>query len=121
VPAHLLMELVAGPPITEYVEAHALGYAARIELMIAVCEGGAARARPRHHPSGPEARQRLVSDDGRPKILDFGIARANGLDVDSILQTAQGELLGTVPYMSPSVCVVLLEKSTPVATFMPWA
>jgi serine/threonine protein kinase len=101
VPAHLVMELVTGPPITEYVEAQALGYAARIELMIAVCE-----AVQHAHDRGVIHRDLkpanvLVSDDGRPKILDFGIARATGLDVDSILQTAQGALFGTVPYMSP--------------------
>jgi Protein kinase domain len=33
VPAHLVMELVTGPPITEYVDAQALDYAAPIELM----------------------------------------------------------------------------------------
>jgi serine/threonine protein kinase len=101
VPAHLVMELVTGPPITEYVEAQALGYAARIELMMAVCE-----AVQHAHDRGIVHRDLkpanvLVSDDGRPKILDFGIARATGLDVDSILLTAQGELVGTVPYMSP--------------------
>jgi len=101
VPAHLVMEFVTGPPITEYVEAHALGYAARMKLMIAVCD-----AVQHAHDRGIIHRDLkpanvLVSDDGQPKILDFGIARATGLDVDSILQTAQGELLGTVPYMSP--------------------
>lgn len=101
VPAHLVMELVTGPPITEYVEAQALGYTARIELMMAVCE-----AVQHAHDRGVIHRDLkpanvLVSDDGRPKILDFGIARATGLDVDSILQTAQGALFGTVPYMSP--------------------
>lgn len=101
VPAHLVMELVTGPPITEYVDAQALGYAARIELMIAVCE-----AVQHAHDRGVIHRDLkpgnvLVSDGGRPKILDFGIARATGVDLHSILQTVQGELLGTVPYMSP--------------------
>jgi serine/threonine protein kinase len=95
------MELVTGPPITEYVDAQALGCAARIELMIAVCE-----AVQHAHDRGVIHRDLkpgnvLVSDGGRPKVLDFGIARATGVDLHSILQTVQGELLGTVPYMSP--------------------
>ena len=101
VPAHLVMEFVTGPPITEYVDAQALRYPARIELMIAVSD-----AVQHAHDRGIIHRDLkpanvLVSHDGRPKILDFGIARATGRDLDSILKTAQGELLGTVPYMSP--------------------
>jgi serine/threonine protein kinase len=41
-----------------------------------------------------------VSDSGQPKILDFGIARALGRDAHS-MQTAQGQLVGTLAYMSP--------------------
>jgi serine/threonine protein kinase len=101
VPAHLVMELVSGPPVTEYVRAHALSYTDRIELTIAICE-----AVQHAHDRGIVHRDLkpanvLVSDDGRPKVLDFGIARATGLDVDSTRQTAHGELLGTLAYMSP--------------------
>lgn len=39
---------------------------------------------------------------GRPKILDFGIAKATGTDVQIMtLQTDAGDIIGTVPYMSP--------------------
>src|SRR5262245_31309130 len=37
-PAHLVMELVAGPPITEYAQAHKLSIAERVELVVMVCE-----------------------------------------------------------------------------------
>ncbi|MBX3403391.1 MAG: serine/threonine protein kinase [Phycisphaeraceae bacterium] len=50
----------------------------------------------------------LVVDDpdalgrGRPKVLDFGVARATDGDiVAATLQTDVGQLVGTVPYMSP--------------------
>ena len=100
-PAHLVLELVTGPPITEYVQARALDHPARIQLMIAVCE-----AVQHAHERGIVHRDLkpanvLVSDTGVPKVLDFGIARATGLDVQSSIHTAHGQFLGTLAYMSP--------------------
>jgi eukaryotic-like serine/threonine-protein kinase len=101
VPAHLVMELVTGPPITEYVQAHALDRGARLQLMIDVCH-----AVQHAHERGIVHRDLkpanvLVSDAGVPKVLDFGIARATGLDVQSSIRTAHGQFLGTLAYMSP--------------------
>jgi non-specific serine/threonine protein kinase/serine/threonine-protein kinase len=101
VPAHLVMELVSGPPITEYVRAHALGPAARIELLIDVCHAVQhAHERGIIHRDLKPANV-LVSDSGLPKVLDFGIARATGLGLHSTIQTAHGQLIGTLAYMSP--------------------
>jgi serine/threonine protein kinase len=51
----------------------------------------------------------MISDDGRPKILDFGLARVSAppsflsLHTESVTEalTAQGNMFGTVPYMAP--------------------
>ncbi len=44
----------------------------------------------------------LVTDCGTPKIVDFGVARATESDVQlSTIQTGAGQIIGTLPYMSP--------------------
>jgi serine/threonine protein kinase len=100
-PAHLVMELVAGPSITEYVQARAIDVAGRIELLIAVCD-----AVQHAHDRGIVHRDLkpanvLVSEEGRPKVLDFGIARVTGFDIHTSIHTAHGQFLGTLVYMSP--------------------
>jgi serine/threonine protein kinase len=100
-PAHLVMELVAGPPITEYARGHALSIEERVALIVRICD-----AIQHAHDRGVIHRDLkpanvLVTADGWPKILDFGVARALGHDVQSATRTAHGQLLGTLPYMSP--------------------
>ncbi len=41
----------------------------------------------------------MVSKDGQPVILDFGLARADDLDIQTLTRT--GDLFGTPAYMSP--------------------
>ncbi|MBL4699282.1 MAG: serine/threonine protein kinase, partial [Phycisphaerales bacterium] len=44
----------------------------------------------------------LVTNDGEIKILDFGVARATDADIQTAtMQTDIGQLIGTIPYMSP--------------------
>ena len=44
----------------------------------------------------------LIARDGKPKVLDFGVARAVDADVRATtLHTEPGQLVGTLPYMSP--------------------
>lgn len=98
----LAMELVRGLPLLEYVRAHALSAARRLELVARICDGVA-----HAHDNGVIHRDLkpaniLVDAQGQPKILDFGIARFVEHDAQmSTLQTDPGQILGTVAYMSP--------------------
>jgi len=102
VPAHLVMELVTGPPLTTFVRAEQLSIAARVALMIKLADAV-------HHAHERGVIHRdlkpaniLIAEGGQPKVLDFGIARATGSDVQRLtMQTAHGQMMGTLAYMSP--------------------
>lgn len=99
---YFAMEFVHGQTLTAYAERHGLGTRARMELLAHVCD-----AVQYAHASGVVHRDLkpgniLVDDLGQPRILDFGIARMTGGDAQTLtLQTEAGQLLGTLPYMSP--------------------
>lgn len=96
------MELVRGKLLLEHVRDHRLGIEARLELVAKVCEAV-------HHAHQKGVIHRdlkpgniLVDASGQPKVLDFGVARATDADVRAVtLQTAVGQLVGTLAYMSP--------------------
>ena len=47
----------------------------------------------------------LVDGEGRPRIIDFGVARATDSDVAlATMQTEVGQIIGTIEYMSPEQC-----------------
>ncbi|MBK7404358.1 MAG: tetratricopeptide repeat protein [Phycisphaerales bacterium] len=96
------MECVRGRSLVEYAEAEGLDIPARLELFARVCD-----AVQHAHTKGVIHRDLkpgniLVVEDGSPKVLDFGVARVTDADMHSAtLCTVAGELVGTVPYMSP--------------------
>jgi tetratricopeptide (TPR) repeat protein len=98
----LAMELVTGVPLHRHAEDHGLGLRDRLELFAKVCD-----AVQHAHQRGVIHRDLkpaniLVDESGQPKLLDFGIARATDGDLKATtLNTGAGQLLGTVPYMSP--------------------
>ncbi|MCA8942625.1 MAG: SUMF1/EgtB/PvdO family nonheme iron enzyme [Planctomycetes bacterium] len=102
---YFVMELVEGPPLTDFCDEHGLSIRERIRLFQEVCRGV------QHaHQKGVIHRDLkpanvLVSREDRtavPKILDFGIAKATSDDLaDTAPQTAEQSIIGTPEYMSP--------------------
>ena len=96
------MELIRGQPLTRYAQAQRLSLRERLGLFAGICDAV-------HHAHQKGVIHRdlkpgniLVGDDGRPKILDFGVARATDADVRAVtVETAVGQLVGTIAYMSP--------------------
>lgn len=95
----LAMEYIDGVDLTAHAETRNLPLTERLRLMIAVARAAhyAHEHRVVHRDLKPV--NILVDQTGQPKILDFGIARLRD-DVDNGL-TAVGQVLGTLPYMSP--------------------
>jgi len=96
------MEYIKGLSLPDYVQKHQLGTRRRVELLIKICQ-----AVEHAHQKGVIHRDLkpgniLVDETGEPKILDFGVARVTDADVQTAtLQTDIGQLVGTIPYMSP--------------------
>ncbi len=98
---YFVMELVTGHPLLNYIKVNELGVRERLQLVARICDAV-------HHAHQKGIIHRdlkpgniIVDDSGQPKILDFGIARATDSDLKATLNTDIGQLLGTIPYMSP--------------------
>jgi serine/threonine protein kinase len=97
----IAMEFVRGRALSTFVaETHATPRAI-LEIFIALC-GAVDHAHGRgvvHRDLKPS--NVLVDADGRPKVLDFGIARPLEDDRASIEHTRTGLVMGTLAYMAP--------------------
>ncbi len=99
---YFAMELVEGQPLTVFAQQRGLDRRARLGLLRSVCDAV-------HHAHQKGVIHRdlkpaniLVTRSGQPKLLDFGVARAATSDDSSLtLQTLPGQIIGTIPYMSP--------------------
>ena len=98
----LAMELVDGSALDVYLKTHPLDDSAKLKLMAIVCDavGYAHRQGIIHRDLKPG--NILVTNEGNPFVVDFGLARLMERDASSgnTLSMA-GELLGTPGFMSP--------------------
>ena len=102
---YFVMELVKGVPITNYCAESNLDTRERLELFTDVC----AAVQHAHHKGiihrDLKPSNILVSpNDDKPmvKVIDFGIAKAIGMEVtEKTIFTQFGRMIGTPQYMSP--------------------
>lgn len=95
---YLAMEYVRGEQLLQYAQSHALDLAGKLQLLGKIC-----RAVHFAHSRGVVHRDLkpaniLVDEQGEPRILDFGVAHVTQTDGTNF--TVDGQVLGTVPYMS---------------------
>lgn len=94
------MELVEGQPLD--VSAKTMTQRAKLKFFALVCD-----AMQHAHQKGVIHRDLkpsniMVTAQERPKVLDFGVARlADAEQSEMTYHTAAGQLVGTLPYMSP--------------------
>lgn len=100
--AYFAMELISGRPLLEHAAEAKLHTRDRLLLFVAICD-----AVEYAHQKGVIHRDLkpsniMVDEHGAPRVLDFGVARATDADIQATtLHTHSGQLVGTLPYMSP--------------------
>jgi len=103
----LTMELVEGETLAEILAAGPLPLDRFLEIGLALTDALAAAHQKQITHRDLKPGNVMVSRDGRVKVLDFGLARIGGADVDieadatRAAVTHAGMVVGTMPYMSP--------------------
>ncbi len=95
------MEFVDGVTLSEFVQTEPTHLEEKLKIFISICD-----AVEHAHQKGVIHRDLkpsniLIGQDGQPKILDFGVARATDSDVQATMMTNVGQMIGTLAYMSP--------------------
>jgi len=99
----ITMELVRGRPMSELIAKDGLPIDRLLELAVPLADAVAAAHKRgiTHRDLKPD--NVMVDDEGRIRVLDFGLAKLQpeaGGETDATV-TAEGRILGTIAYMSP--------------------
>ncbi len=100
--AFFAMEYIEGKRMDQFAHEKQLDIPGRLDLVARVCDAVqyAHQKGVIHRDLKPQ--NILVDEHAQPKILDFGVSRATDSDIyTTTLQTTHGQLIGTLPYMSP--------------------
>ena len=103
----MTMELIEGSTLDRVLPAGGLAPVRFFDIAIALADALSAAHRKHIIHRDLKPANVMVTEDGRVKVLDFGLARA--VDADAVglgedvthLGTQAGAIVGTIPYMSP--------------------
>jgi len=104
------MELIEGVHLDDYVKRHELDDCQRLKLIQTICQ-----AIQHAHQKGVIHRDLkpsniIVSEEGRPYIVDFGLAKNVLRDDSNLTVSVDGETAGTPAYMSPEQAAGAVDK-----------